>query len=319
MRFLKSFNDYDSTYISPNYYNYTAMVQNTNLFQVYRLSATNAEGKTQKITAQPGSRMKIGPYFGWRWIFLGYTFDVKRPSEGGSSSSFNLSLYSSMIGCDFVYIKNSGNYKLRKAVGFDNVDPKSVRDIPFTGLSTRTLSFSLYYVHNHRRFSYPAAYNQSTVQRKSCGSALFGLGFSRQNTNGDYTQLPEALSANLIDELKFSNINYRYYYLSAGYAYNWVFARNWLLGASFMPSVGLRKAQGEKLKGREVLLDIKNLSFDCTSRIGLVWNNSHWFAGASFISHLYLYRKSRLSHTNSVNYANLYVGFFFNRKKEYRR
>lgn len=319
VRFLKSFNDYDSTYISPNYYNYTAMVQNTNHFQVYKLSGTDSEGNTQKIIAQPDSKIKLGPYFGWRWIFLGYTFDLKHPSVLGKSSSFNLSLYSSMLGCDFVYIKNSGNFKLRKAVGFDNVTPKSVRDIPFSGLSTRTISFNLYYVFNHRRFSYPAAYNQSTVQRKSCGSGLLGLGYSRQNTDYDYTQLPDELTATLIDELKFSNISYKYYYLSGGYAYNWVFARNWLLGGSFMPSIGLRKAKGEKINGREVLLDLKNLSFDCTSRVGLVWNNTHWFAGASFISHLYLYRKSNLSLTNSVNYANIYVGFFFNRKKEFRK
>ena len=28
-RFVKSFDDYDTTYISPNYYNYTTMLQNT--------------------------------------------------------------------------------------------------------------------------------------------------------------------------------------------------------------------------------------------------------------------------------------------------
>ena len=85
-----------------------------------------------------------------------------------------------------------------------------------------------------------------------------------------------------------------------------------------MPSVGIRKAKGEKIKGNEVFFDLKNFSFDCTSRFGLVWNNAHWFAGGSFISHLYAYRKNRLSLTNSVNFANIYVGFFFNRKKEYR-
>ena len=85
-----------------------------------------------------------------------------------------------------------------------------------------------------------------------------------------------------------------------------------------MPSVGIRKAKGEKLKGNEVLMDLKNFSCDVTSRVGLVWNNAHWFAGASFISHLYMYRKDRLSLTNSVNFANIYVGFFFNRKKQYR-
>ena len=35
-RFVKNFDNYDTTYISPNYYNFTAMLQNTNSFQTYK-------------------------------------------------------------------------------------------------------------------------------------------------------------------------------------------------------------------------------------------------------------------------------------------
>lgn len=323
-RFIKSFDDYDTTYISPNYYNFTAMTQSTNYYQVYLLSAVNGEGRVQSLSMKPAPTLKVGPYFGWRWIFLGYTFDITHPRSAGKSSEFNLSLYSSMLGCDFVYVRNSGDYKLRKVKGFEGVEPKSFNGVPFSGMNAKTLSFSAYYVFNHRHFSYPAAYNQSTVQRKSCGSGMLGLGFSKQAVDFDYTKLPTEIvgtddNPKMFEELKFSSINYNYYYLSGGYAYNWVFARNWLFGISVMPSIGLRKAKGQKFQGREILLDLKNLSFDCTSRTGIVWNNSHWFAGASYISHLYMYRKNCLSLTNSVNYANIYVGFFFNRKKQYRR
>lgn len=320
-RFVKSFDDYDTTYISPNYYNYTAMLQNTNYFQSYRLEGRNTEGKMQLISTKPAPNVKLGPYFGWRWIFLGYTFDVAHPKQLGKSTEFNLSLYSSMLGCDFVKIKNSGNFRLRRTFGFDGVEDRQFSNFHFSGLDASMVSFSAYYVFNHRHFSYPAAYNQSTVQRKSCGSVMLGAGFSKQHLDFDYKKLPTQLiedDEKLIDELKFSNINYKYYYLSVGYAYNWVFARNCLLGVSAMPSLGIRKTKGEKLKGNELLLDLKNFSFDCTSRLGIVWNNTHWFVGGSFISHLYVYRKNRMSLTNSVNYANLYAGFFFNRKKAYR-
>lgn len=322
-RFLKNFDDYDTTYISPNYYNYTAMVQNTNYFQTYRLAGRSEDGVNQSLATRPEPNIKVGPYFGWRWIFLGYTFDVSHPRTPGQSSEFNLSLYSSMLGCDLVYVHNSGNFRLRKAVGFDGVEPKSVRNVSLSGMDANILSVSAYYIFNHRHFSYPAAYNQSTVQRKSCGSLMLGAGYSKQTVSFDYTQLPATLigtdeNPKIIDELKFSDVNYNYYYVSCGYAYNWVFARDWLLGASVMPSIGWRHAKGEKFSGKEVLMNFTNLGTDCTSRLGLVWNNAHWFAGASMVSHLYLYRKNRLSLTNSVNYCNVYVGFFFNRKKMYR-
>lgn len=121
---------------------------------------------------------------------LGYTFDVSHPRSLGKSSELSLSLYSSMLGCDFVYVRNTGDYRLRKAKGFEGIDPMSVKDKPFTGMNAKTLSFSGYYVFNHRHFSYPAAYNQSTVQRKSCGSAMLGAGFSKQAIQFDYTKLP---------------------------------------------------------------------------------------------------------------------------------
>lgn len=322
-RFIKSFDDYDTTYISPNYYNFTAMLQNTNSFQAYRFQGKNEAGDKQSISTQPTPNVKVGPYFGWRWIFLGYTFDAFSPKSLGNKSEFNFSLYSSMLGCDFIYLHNAGGYSLKRAEGFENVSPKSVEGVPFSGLESNTLSFSAYYVFNHRHFSYPAAYNQSTVQRKSCGSFMLGLGYSQQHVKFDYTELPNTLlgdesGSKLFEELKFSGINYQYFYLSAGYAYNWVFARNCLLGVSVMPSVGYRKTRGERIKGNEVFMDLKNFSFDCTSRLGIVWNNAHWFAGASLISNLYMYKKNRLSLTNSVNFANLYVGFFFHRKKQYR-
>ena len=208
-RFLKSFDDYDTTYISPNYYNYTAMLQNTNYFQTFRFQGKSEDGKnTQTISTKPEPNIKIGPYFGWRWIFLGYTFDVSHPKALGKSSELSFSLYSSMLGCDLVYIRNSGNYRLRKAVGFENVPPKYVMKMPFSGIDANTFSLNTYYVFNHRHFSYPAAYNQSTVQRRSCGSLMLGAGYSKQHINFDYTKLPDALigedGAKLNETLKFS-------------------------------------------------------------------------------------------------------------------
>lgn len=322
-RFVKNFDNYDTTYISPNYYNFTAMLQNTNSFQAYKFQGRNEDGLRQTISTQPAPSVKVGPYFGWRWIFLGYTFDVAHPKAISKSTEFNFSLYSAMLGCDFIYIKNTGNFRLRRTTGFEGVGNKDFYNVDFRGLNAKTVSFSAYYVFNHKHFSYPAAYNQSTVQRKSCGSMLLGMGYSKQEVNFDYTQLPSELlgtgnDERIVDELKFSRISYDYYFVSTGYGYNWVFARNCLFGASFMPSVGIRKMSGEKLKGDELFNDLRNFSFDCTSRLGLVWNNAHWFAGASFISHLYLYRKQRFSLANSVNFCNVYVGFFFNRKKQYR-
>lgn len=325
-RFIKSFDEYDTTYISPNYYNYTAMMQNTNFYQVYRLQATNAAGHTQSLHIAPTPSFKVGPYIGWRWIFLGYTFDIGHPKSATKTTEFNLSLYSSMLGCDLVYIRNTGDFTIRKAEGFGENADKMAKGMEFSGLDTYTTSLNAYYVFNHRHFSYPAGFAQSTVQRKSCGSWILGFRFDKQRTKFDHTRLPNFIIGNepgaetpLMDEMKIAQLNYFNVSASGGYAYNWVFARNFLLSVSLSPSIGIKKMKGERLSGKEFWSNIKNFNFDFISRAGIVWNNTHWFAGASFVGHLYDYRRDRISLSNSINYFNVYAGFNFNRKKQYRK
>lgn len=325
-RFFRNFDDYDTSYISPNYYNYTAMLQNTNFYQVYRMKGTDSEGKTQTLRMAPSPSFKVGPYFGWRWIFLGYTFDISHPESAGKTTEFNLSLYSSMLGCDLVYIRNTGDFTLRKVTGFSEDITNSVEGQQFSGMDSYTASINVYYVFNHRHFSYPAAYAQSTVQRKSCGSWMLGLRYSKQRVEFDYTRLPSALitltdgstETPLIDELKISKVDYQSYSLSGGYAYNWVFAKDWLFSVSLTPSIGFKQAGGERLSGESIWLNMKNLSFDFISRAGIVWNNTRFFAGASLITHLFDYQKDTYSMSNVVNYLNIYVGFTFNKKSQYR-
>ena len=322
MRFIRSFNAMDTTYIIPNYYNYTAMLQNTNFKQKFRLRATGDDGESQSIHLTPESAFKVGPYFGWRWIFLGYTFDVGHPRQAGSTTEFNLSLYSSMLGADLVYIKNSGDFKIRSIDGFGDTN---IGQPLFSAFNTYTACLNAYYVFNHKRFSYPAAFAQSTVQRRSCGSWVLGIRYDKQKLTFDHTKLPSELlhpsSVNgipLVDNLKFNKIDYRNYTISGGYAYNWVFAKNCLLSGSLVPAIGYKQAKGSRISGEEFWMNIKNLNVDFITRIGLVWNNTSMFAGASFVNHLYDYRRDRFSISNSVSYLNLYLGFYFNRKKEYR-
>lgn len=326
MRFIKQFDEYDTTYISPNYYNYTAMLQNTNLSQSFRMKGTSEDGRQQSLSLAPTPGFKIGPYFGWRWLFFGYTFDLGHPSQATKTTEFSLSLYSSMIGCDLVWVKNSGDFTIDRVTGFSDETKNRVKGMKFSGMDTYTSSINLYYVFNHRHFSYPAAFAQSTVQRKSCGSWTLGMEYSKQRIKFDYRRLPAELITPtategdnpLIDELKIEKIDYYSFSINAGYAYNWVFARNCLLSLSFAPSIGFKKSRGERIEAQEIWKNIRNFKFDFIGRAGLVWNNTRWFAGASFVTHLYDFQKDNYSVSNNISYLNIYAGLVFNRKRQYR-
>lgn len=313
---VRNFDAFDTTYIEPNHYDWTFMMQNTNFFQIVSISARDEVLGRQTLDFAPKASCKIGPYIGWKWIFLGYTIDVSRPKRAGKMTEFSLSLYSNMVGGDFVYIKNTNDFSMRSVSGFEGFEHDEFKGTDFSGLSTRTLSVNAYYVLNHRRFSYPAAYNQSTVQKRSAGSVIIGFRYDQQRINFDHTRLPNRLleEGTMSDELKFTSLEYRNYCINVGYAYNWVVARNCLLAISMTPAIGYKKLKGERITGKSVLNYVKNFNFDFIGRAGFVWNTSKMFAGCSVVSHMYDYRRNRFSVANSLNYLNVYAGFYFKKR-----
>lgn len=321
-RFATTFDKTDSCYIEPNYFNYAFMLQNTNFYQSYNLRAISDDDRVQRISLSPATTFRIGPYFGWRWLFFGYTFDVSRPQKAGKAVQFNVSIYSARIGVDFVYVKNTGNFHFNSIRGFEGVESHALKDRSFGGMSTYNQSLNLYYVFNSKRFSYPAAYSQSTIQRRSAGSFLLGLRYDQSRCNFDANSLPEILTQDnrLFEGFKGASFNHRNYSISFGYAYNWVPARNLVVSASVMPSLGYRMQKGEHFAfdRKRVWTDVKNLNIDFVNRAAIVWNNGRIFSGASIVNYLYNYRSGNFGVTNALTYFNIYAGINFLRRKQYR-
>ena len=315
---VRSFSDYDEEYIEPQHYNYALMLQNTNTYEVYRIS--NKEGQSVKFAPDPTFR--IGPYFGWRWIFLGYTVDVTHLGGGGNSKKdFNISLYSSKLGVDLFWRETGDDYKLRNVNIGSQYDTSNLNGLAFNGLEATIKGFNIYYIVNNKRFSYPAAYSQSTVQRKSAGSWLFGLGYTVHTLRVDWDCFE-----NIVDQvfnatdivaptLKISNVKYTDIALSAGYSYNWVFARNWLFNASLSTGLAYNHSTSDDTDSAKFYDHIKKLNYNGILRLGIVWNNTKWFAGASAIFHSYNYKQQQFYTNNTFGSINFYFGFNFLKRK----
>lgn len=319
---FRDFNRIDTNYIERQHYNYTVMLQNTTTYEEYRIKSKSG----QSFTFAPRPTVKIGPYVGWRWIFLGYAVDVSRFDNSENKKELDLSLYSSLVGIDLYYRKTGNNYRIRKAYMGDGIDNNILKGTPFSGLNVKIKGFDVYYIMNHRKFSYPAAFSQSTCQKRSCGSPLLGIGYMTQDISLDYTELErvitEKLHSNpeyngsditLDDGMKFNNVKYTSYSISGGYAYNWVFARNWLLAASLSVGLAYKKSDGDRVDKNHFLRDFSfnDINFDGIGRFGLVWNNTKWYAGASTILHSQNYHKDQFSTNSMFGSLNIYVGINF--------
>lgn len=328
---FKGFNDIDTCYIEPQHYNYTVMLQNTNTYESYSIKSKSG----QSFTFAPRTSVKLGPYVGWRWLFLGYTFDVKRLESTKKKSEFDLSLYSSMLGIDLYYRKTGDDYRIQRAVISDRVGKHFMDGVPFAGLNVGIKGFDLYYIFNHKKFSYPAAFSQSTRQKTSCGSPLIGIGYTSHSLSLDYEALKNVVKENVenhpdlphddidIDnDFNFSSLKYQSYSVSGGYAYNWVFARNMLFSASLSVAMAYKKSKGDvsKRSGSPFNdFNFKNFNVDGIGRFGIVWNNDTWYAGASSVLHSYNYKKSRFSTSSYFGSLNIYFGLNFVKRRQYRQ
>ena len=338
--FFREFSNINEQYIEPQHYNYTVMLQNTNTYEVYTLYGE--EG--QRISFAPDPSWRLGPYLGWRWVFLGYTIDLKHinmKSNHSSKKEFNLSLYSSLLGVDLFWRQTGNDYHIQRMSLGDDMNTDALRKVSFDGFKGSIKGLNLYYIFNHRKFSYPAAYSQSTKQKLSAGSWMVGLGYTQHQLEVDWDKLSNIvderlnqksrnqqnqearnqMEARIDSSLMFSKVRYSDYSATVGYGYNWVFAKNWLFNASL--SVGLaynhsRSDDPEQDKFNLKNFNFKNFNIDGVGRFGVVWNNDKWYAGISSVIHSYNYHKDHFSTNNSFGSLNIYVGVNFGKKREYK-
>ena len=314
----KEFNAVDTTFISPNLYNLAFMLEHSSWYEYYRLGSNSNNGE-QSISFSPNANFKLGVYFGWRWIFLGYSFDVKDLFGGhknkAKKTEMALNLYSSKFGVDLYWRKTGSDFKIRSYNGFQLNTP--TKNMDFNGFQSKIKGLNAYWIFNYKRFSYPAAYSQSTNQRKSAGSLMAGFSYSQHNISFDYDKLPTEMRDQLHNALLFKKVKYSDYSLCLGYGYNWVFAKNWVSNLSLLPAIAYKKSKINDTSQPHTHW-IKDINFDLITRASIVYNNSKYFAGAALVMHTYDYRKEDFSLTNTFGTLRVYVGLNFWKKKEYR-
>lgn len=328
-RLIDSFSEIDTNYVEPQHYNWALMLQSINTYDYYRISSRGDD--SQSISFAPTIGIRVGPYFGWRWIFLGYTIDLRNIHffSGPRKLEIDGSIYSSRFGADIFYRRSVDDYKIRKVYLGRDVDTEALEGQDFNGLNVSITGVNFYYIFNHKRFSYPAAFAQSTCQKISCGSWMVGLGYLKNDIEFDHKLLVALAEEKLGHEVKldsglmFNRIKYTDINASVGYAYNWVFARNWLLCGSLSMALAYKTSMGETEKKydtqKESGFDFGNFNIDGIGRFGIVWNNTKWYAGASAIVRAYNYHKSQFAANNIFGDLSIYVGLNFGPRGPYRK
>lgn len=315
VNYLDSYS-YDTAYIRPSQYFYTIMVQQSATFEQYAIRSTGE--KTQTLHFAPNHSYKLGAYFGWHSLFLGVSVNTDELFSDRHASNkkteYYINLYGHKLGCDLFYRSTGNDFKIRGSKGFFNQGQQyNFKGHDFDGLKVKVMGMNLYYVFNNKHFSYPAAYSQTTVQKISRGTLVAGLSWSRHNFEFDYEKLPPELLQGMRDELKFTHIKYTDFSINFGYAFNWVFADNWLLAVALTPAIGYKISKIDAVNTR---FDNRHNKFnvDFITRSGIVYNNNRFFIGASAVAHIYQYYQKNFMLIDNFGIVNIYMGLNFGKR-----
>jgi len=319
---VREFDNIEDEYIEPPHYEFAVELRANRNYEDFIL---NSNG--QSIKFSPDQRIKVGPYFGWRWVFLGTTFDLKNISlfNNNGKHEFDLSIYSSQVGVDLFYRRTGVDYKLREVRMGYGIDGDKFNDIPFDGLNVGITGINAYYIFNHHHFSYPAAFSPGSCQKISCGSWLAGAGFTRNTLDLDFAKLKDLLENRLNHEMEvkldsgmmFDRIEYNDFSLSAGYAHTWVLTRDLIFCASGQAAISYKTSYGNTV-GEQDGFSFSKTNLDGIGRFAFVYNNTRWYAGLNAIMRTNNYHTSRFTANNIFGTFNAFVGYNFIKRKKYR-
>lgn len=314
-RKFKLINKIDTTYIAPNQYNLVFRLEQSTWYEHFKIGSHAGD---QSLNFRPDLSPKVGLYFGWRWIFLGYNFNLgdKNKNEP-KKNELSLNFYANKFGVDLHYRKTGGDVKLRSYKGFDMPNSSAFEDIRFDGLKNQLFGVNASWIFNHKKYSQQASYRHNTVQLQSAGSFMANISYTYQKISLDHEKLPAEMAGHLDPKLKFGKLRYSDYSIGFGYGYNWVLSKTWLASLSLLPSISYKDSSIEGYESKNGSWT-KNLGLDFITRASVVYNTGKYFAGAMLVFNGYSSRNSDLCVSNSFGTLRIYTGLNFWKKKKYR-
>lgn len=306
----------DTNYVTPQKYEFTAQAELSYFHDYYRMTSSES-GKSKNMVLQSGNPLVLGAYVYWSIFGYGRSINLEdighsRPNSQGTGYRNSLVLNTARIVAE-IY-----NFKLGKNAKFTNISDIDLtgQDRNFVGLKSRCEGIDAQYIFNHRRYSWPAAFGENAVQRRSQGSWKLGFSYSHVSIDFDASLLSPYIYQQIDSTLLFNHVSYHDYAVSVGYGYNWAFRRNCILAVSILPSIGYRRSDiTNDSHSRDIL---RRVSTDIFFRTSLFWNNTKYFTGLVVDVHTYAYRQDKFSLTNSYGTVKFIAGFNFLKKGEYK-
>ena len=228
-------------------------------------------GVNSKADLSTSHKTTVSVGASYRGISASVSINPAKMSGAYKDYELNLNYYSSSISLDFSYQRSET--LAGDVYRDDNLSPLESGD-----LTLKVVNLAGYYTFNHRRFSYPAAFNQSYIQHRSAGSWL--AGFSYQGGIIETSDELKARSSTAPD----ISIDVGHVGIGGGYGYNWVLGKGWLIHFSMMPTFVVFNRNNMTVNGEQKKAKRMRFNMMFNERAAIVRNfSSRYFAGATLV------------------------------------
>lgn len=233
----------------------------------------------------------------YRGIAVGLAVNPAKLAGKSKDNEFNLNSYSNKFGFDVVLLSSKTYHGSVETNGVSS-------DINKGQLKQKAVNLNFYYAFNGRRFSFPAAFSQSYVQKRSAGSFMLGM-----SMDGQYTDAYDVMTNSGV-----GNAKMRIYALGigAGYGYNLVVGRHWLFHLSTLPTFDVLLRSYIETDEGKVNMHYRFPSVIIVGRGAAVYSWKNKFFGATMVfNYSSVGDENRLQIKRAKERLRLFYGFRF--------
>ena len=238
------------------------------------IRAVDAGGNKGNYYLNADPKVTLGIMANYRGISASFSLSPSKILSDISDMMSAINYYSNTFGIDLTFEKVDAFH------GRTSLDAHTHK---LANTNMRLFALAGYYVFNGKKFSLPAVFNSTWVQKRSAGSFLVQAGFNTGRIKiGDNLDPDHDFASSLhrIDMNSFS--------IGAGYGYNLVAGKHWLIHATAQPS--LMVWQNYKLhttdgQGNEEMnkMDSGRLNFFIVGRLGAIYSWDRYFIGLTSV------------------------------------
>ncbi len=287
---------YDTTYIEkPRFYRtirlrYSGMkskIKFTDEYKDYNVSS--------EMTSHLNTTIGLG--FNYRGLGINTSFNPQMFSKKDEKDfNLNLNLYTNRFGLEAQF-QTTKTYK--GDISFDD----ETYPINAGQINNNSLLLNGYYILNHKHFSFPAAFTQSFIQKRSAGSFMLGASasFCQLKTMHDEKENNYIHVKTSMNQLG----------IGGGYGYNWVIGKHFMIHLSLVPCVLVINSINTYVNGEATIPKKSFPDFIVTGRNAFVYNQQRFFI--SFTNTYYQYSFDNFGYYNQhLKYTGrISVGYRF--------